>query len=81
MESISSQQRIGKYNKVHVITAHRDRNIVRKNIQENRYIFNQTRKSQAIQNTLIISPTKPTTAYHIGKVVRSPLISDWYDSI
>ena len=77
MESISSQQRIGKYNKVHVITAHRDRNIVRTNIQENRYIFNQTRKIQAIQNTLIIFPTKPTTAYYIGKVVRSTLISDW----
>ena len=40
LETISSQQLIGKGNKVHVTIAQRDKNIVRTNLEENR--SNQT---------------------------------------
>ena len=81
MEDISSQQLIGECNKSHVIAACRDKNIFRKDIQENRYRFNKIRHIQSIGNKLIGVPTKPLARDHIGGVVQSPLISEWIDSI
>ena len=43
LEAISGQQLIVKQNRVHVITARRDKDIVISNIQENRCILNKTR--------------------------------------
>ena len=36
LEAISSKKLTGKYNRVHVITALRDKDIIRNNLQENR---------------------------------------------
>ena len=79
MESISSQQLTGKYNKVQVITPHIESNIIRTNLQENRSTFNQIRQIQAIGNKLISLNTKSPTTDHIGDGVNIPLRSDWYD--
>ena len=81
LEYISIQQLTRKFNIVHVITYIRDKNIVRKNIQENRYIFNQIRHIQAIGGKLVSLPAKPPTSDHIGGVIKSPLQYDWYVSI
>ena len=70
-----------KCNMVHVITSRRDKEIIRTNIQENIWIFNQIRNTQAIGNKLIILPKKSLTPYHIGDVFQSPLRSEWHDSI
>ena len=39
------------------------------------------RHIQKFCNKIISLTTKPPTPYHIGDVVKSPFISDWYDSI
>ena len=70
-----------KYNIIHVITDCRDNNIAQTNIQENRSIFNQIIYIQAIGTKLISLPTKTPASDHIGDVVKSPLLYDWYDSI
>ena len=36
---------------------------------------------QSIGEKIIIIPTKPPTPDHIGDVVKSPLILEWYESI
>ena len=41
LEAISIQQLTGKCNRAHVITARRDKEIIRTNLQENIFIFNQ----------------------------------------
>ena len=79
--AISSQQLTGKWNKVHVITSRRDKNIVITNLQVNRCIFNKIRHIQTIGNKLISLPKKLPTPDHIGDVVKISLRSDWYDSI
>ena len=81
MESISSQNIIGKFNSIKVITAHRDKNFVRTTIQENIYIFNKIRHIQALGEKIISLPMKPPSPDHIGFIVKSPLRSEWYDSI
>ena len=48
LESISSQKITGKYNIVNVITARRDKDIFRTNIQENICILNQIIHIQAL---------------------------------
>ena len=78
-EAISSQKLTVKYNRVHIMNAHRDKYIIITNIQENRCIFNQTRHIQETGNKIIILPTEPTTSDHIGDVVKSPLRSEYYD--
>ena len=78
-ESISSQQLTGKCNKLHVITARRDKNVVRTNLQENRCIFNQIGHIQAIGEKMISLSKKPATPYHIGYSVKSPIRYYWYD--
>ena len=69
-----------KRNRVHVTTTSRDKDIIRTNIQENICIFNQIRHIQAIGNKLISLFTKPPTPVNIVDVVKTPLISEWYDS-
>ena len=81
LEYISSQKLKGKCNKVHFITDCIDKDIIRTNIQENRCILNQIRKIQDIGNKLNIHPTKPSTPYHIGYIVKRPLRSEWYGSM
>ena len=81
MEDISGQHLTVKCNKVHFITARRDKNIVRNNIQENRPIFNQIRYIQEIGNKIISLLKKSSTPDHIGDVINSPLRSDWCVSI
>ena len=81
LESISCHKLTGKCNKVHVITAHRDKDIIRTNLQESRCIFNQIRHIQAVGNKRIILPTKHTTPDNIGDVGNSPLKYEWYESI
>ena len=70
-----------KCNRVHVITARRDKGIIRTNIQVNRCILIQIIHIQEIGNKLISIPTKPSTPDHIGDVVKIPLRSEWCDSI
>ena len=53
LEDISSQQITGKFNRVHVNTPHIYKNIFRTNLQKNRYIFNQIRHIQVIENKII----------------------------
>ena len=60
---------------------HRDNNIVRTNIQENRCIFNQIRHIQVIGKIIISIPKKPPKPYRIGDVINTPLKYDWHDSI
>ena len=81
LEAISIQKLKEKCNRVHVITARRDKDIIKNNLQENVWIFNLIRHIQNIGNNLIIIPTKTPTPYHIRNVVKSPLISEWYDSM
>ena len=81
LEVISSQKLTGKCNRVNVITTHRDKDIIRTNLQENRCIFNPIRHIQAIGKNIISLPTKPPTPDHIVYVVNIPLVSEWYDSI
>ena len=50
-------------------------------MQENICIFNKIRHTQAIGNKIIILSEKIPTSYHIGDVVKSPLISECYESI
>ena len=64
-EAISSQQLTGKLNRLHSITARRDKYIIRTNIQENICIFNQIRHIQAIGEKLVSIPTEPPTPNHI----------------
>ena len=66
---------------VHIITAHRKKNIARTNIQKNIYIFNQIGHMQEIGNKRISLHEKTPTLDHIGDVVKNPLRYDWYDSI
>ena len=61
MESISSPQKTGRCNNIHV-------KMFRKNIQENISIFNQIRHIQAIEEKLIILPTNYPTTDHISDV-------------
>ena len=44
LKAISSQQLIVKCNRVHVVTARRDKDIIRTNLQENRYISTKPEK-------------------------------------
>ena len=44
-------------------------------------MFNQIRHLKAICDKLISLSTKPPTPDHIVDVAKSPLISEWYDSI
>ena len=81
LEAISSQQLTGKYNKVHGITARRDKETIRTNIQENRCIFNEIRNIQAIGTNIIILPIKHPAPDHIVDMVKIPLRSECYDSI
>ena len=62
-----------KCNRVHLIKACRDEEIIRTNLQENRCIFNQIRHIKAIGNKLISLPKKPPTLDNIIDVVKSPL--------
>ena len=66
---------------IRVITSRRDKNIVRKNIQENISILNKIICIQEILKIIISLPKKPLTPYHIGDVVNSPLIPDRCASI
>ena len=66
---------------VHFITAYIDNDIIINNLWENRCIFNKIRHIQAIENKLISLNTKPPTPDHIGDLYKSPIISEWYDSI
>ena len=66
---------------LHVITAHIDKDIIGTNLQKNTCIFNQIRHIQAIGNKLFSLPKKSPTPYHILDLVKTPLISQWYDSI
>ena len=81
LESISSHQLTGKCNMVHVITYHRDKDMIRTNLQENICILNQIRPIQVIGNKMISLTTKTSTPYNIGDVVKSPLRYEWYDSM
>ena len=81
VEAISSQQLTGTCNRLNVIKACRDKDIIMTNLQENRRIFNKIRHITAIGNKLISLPTKPPIQDHIGYVFKIPLISEWYDSI
>ena len=54
MEAILSQQLIGKCNRIHVITARRDKNTVCNFFQKNLSIFNKIRHIIVIWNKLII---------------------------
>ena len=80
-EDISSQKLTVKYNRIHFIPSHRDKNIVRHNLQENISILNKIRHIQAIGNKIIFITEKPTTPDHIGGVIKTPLKYDCYDSI
>ena len=77
LETISSQQLTGECNRLHIIVDCRDKNILRKNLQENRSTFNKIRNMQSIVNKLITLPTKPTTTDRIGDIIQIPLQSDW----
>ena len=81
LEAISIQKLTVKCNRLHEITACRDKDIIRTNLQQNRYIFNQIRHIKAIWNKLISLPTTPATPDHIGDVVKTPLRYEWCDSI
>ena len=81
MEAISIQQPTGKFNRVHIITSYRYKNIFRTNLQENRYILNQIISIQEIGKKIISLSKKPTKTDHIGDVIKISLGSDWYDSI
>ena len=81
LEAISSKQLTGKLNRINAITARREKNLVRTNIQENRSILNQIRHIYTIGNKLISITTKPPTPDHIGNVIKTPLRYDWYDLI
>ena len=81
LEAISIQKLTVKCNRLHEITACRDKDIIRTNLQQNRYIFNQIRHIKAIWNKLISLPTTPATPDHIGDVVKIPLRYEWCDSI
>ena len=48
--AISSQKLTRKCNMVHVITARRDKDIIRNNLQENICIFNQIRHIKSLRN-------------------------------
>ena len=54
LESMSSQQLTLKWNKVHVITSLRDKDIVRTNLQENICIFNKIRHIQEIEKNQLV---------------------------
>ena len=58
LEAILSKQLIEKFNRVHIITACRDKYIIRTNIQENICVFNKIRHIQAVGNKLISLPKK-----------------------
>ena len=81
LESISSQQLIGKCNRVHVITFRRYKDIIRTNLQGNICTFNQIRHIHYIEEKLSSLRTKLPTPYHIGDVVKKFLRSEWYYSI
>ena len=79
LKAISNQQLTGKLNRLHGITAHRNKDIVRTNLRGNIFTIDKIIHIKTIGNKLIILPTKPPTRYHIGYVVNTPLISVWYD--
>ena len=79
MEDISSQNLIGKYNRIQVIASCWDKNILRTNIQSNISVFNQIRNIQSIGNKISSISTKPLTPDNIGDLVKSPVRSEWYD--
>ena len=81
MEAVSSQQITVKFNSIHVITSHRDKNIILTNIQENISRYYQIIHIQEIGNKLISLPQKTPKTDYIVDLVDSPLRSDWYDSI
>ena len=81
MEAISSQQLTEKFNKIHVTTSLKDKSIFITNLQENISIFYQISNTQKIVNKLISLPTDPPTPDRIDDVVKSPLKSEWCDSI
>ena len=76
LESISSQQLIGKCNRVHVITFRRYKDIIRTNLQGNICTFNQIRHIHYIEEKLSSLRTKLPTPYHIGDVVKKFLRSE-----
>ena len=80
MEAVSSQQLPVKYNKVHVITACRDKYIIKTNLQENISIFNQINPIQAIGNKLVSLTTKPPTPDQISnRIVWINILKLWED--
>ena len=76
LEDILSQKLTETFNRVHVITARRDKDIIRTNLQENRCIFNQIRHIQDMGKKLLNLPKKHPTLYHIGYVVNTPIRSE-----
>ena len=80
-EVISSQHITYIYNRINVIKAHRDKNILRTNLQGKISLFNEIKLILAIRTKLISLPPNPTTLYHMDDAVKSTLISKLYDSI
>ena len=70
-----------KCNRVHIITARRDKKIVRKIFKKKNLYSIKSTHIQTIGNKIIILPTTLPTPYHIGDVVNSPLIYECLDSI
>ena len=81
MESISVPYITFRWNIIHFITSHRNKNIFRTNPQENISIFNKIIHVQEIGKKLISLPIKSPPPNQIGDVVKSTLWDEWYDSI
>ena len=55
LESILSKNITGKFNRVHIITYRRDKNIFRTNLQQIIYIFNRIRNIQSMEYFVSVS--------------------------
>ena len=51
----------------------------KKNLQENRSLFNQARSIKSIGNKLISLTTNAQKPKYIGDVVNIPLWTEWYN--
>ena len=77
----TSIQKVLEYISIQKLTACRDKDIIRTNLQENKCIFNKIRHIQVIGNKIFSLSTKNPTPDHIKDVVKSPLRFEWHDSI
>ena len=81
MEDISSKKFTVKCIRIQVITPRRDKNILRRNIEENIYTLNQIRHIKETGKKIIRLPTKNPTPDQIGDIFKCYIKTECYGSI